>query len=40
MFLTIFTLYLATSLLGALITMRVDLWPVSDEDALSGVTGN
>lgn len=39
-FQTIFTLYLATSLLGTLITTRVEPWPVSDEDALSGVTGN
>jgi MFS family permease len=36
-FRTIFILYLATSLLGTLITTRVEPWPVSDEDAPAGV---
>jgi MFS family permease len=35
-FRTIFILYLATSLLGALITTRVEPWPTNDEDAQEG----
>jgi MFS transporter, DHA2 family, methylenomycin A resistance protein len=37
-FRTIFILYLATSLLGALITTRVEPWPTNDEDAYAAVT--
>lgn len=35
---TIFILYLTTSLLGALITTRVEPWPASDEDAHASAT--
>jgi DHA2 family methylenomycin A resistance protein-like MFS transporter len=34
---TVFVLYLATSLLGAVITTRVEPWPASNEDTAAGV---
>ena len=37
-FRTIFVIYLATSLLGTLITTRVEPWPASEEGAHAAVT--